>query len=376
MSGVTFTHLHVHTQFSVLDGLTPIPKLMAKAKADGMEAVAITDHGNMFGAKKFYDLAKREGLKPILGCEVYVARRSMQLREAKVDRSGWHLVLLAKNETGYRNLIKLVSMAWINGQYYKPRIDKDLLRRHKEGLIALTACLGGEIPNKIINEGVEKAEEALLEMKEIFDDDLYLELQRHPTGDPDLDKKVYDDQVYVNKTLLELSKKHGLKVVATNDVHFLEEDDAGAHDRLICIGTGKDLDDLKRMRYTRQEWFKTQAEMKELFADIPEAIINTEEVASKVELYELNHDPIMPEFTIPEPFTDANEYLKHITFEGARDRYGELTEEITERLDFELETIRKMGFPDYFLIVWDFLKAARELGVSVGPGQTTLTVML
>jgi DNA polymerase-3 subunit alpha len=369
LSDVTFTHLHVHTQFSVLDGLTPIPKLMAKAKADGMKAVAITDHGNMFGAKKFYDLAKKEGLKPILGCEVYVARRSMQQREAKVDRSGWHLILLAKNETGYRNLIKMVSMAWINGQYYKPRIDKDLLRRHKEGLMALTACLGGEIPDKIINEGMEKAEKALLEMKEIFGDDLYLELQRHPTGDPDLDKKVYDDQVYVNKTLLELSKKHGLKVVATNDVHFLEKEDAGAHDRLICIGTGKDLDDLKRIRFTQQEWFKTQAEMKELFADIPEAIVNTEELASKVEHYELDHDPIMPEFTIPESFTDADDYLKAITYEGAKERYGELSVEITERLDFELETIRKMGFPDYFLIVWDFLKAARELGVSVGPGR-------
>jgi DNA polymerase-3 subunit alpha len=369
LTDVPFTHLHVHTQFSVLDGLTPIPKLIDKAKEDGMTAVAITDHGNMFGAKKFYDFARKEGIKPILGCEVYVARRSMVQREAKVDRSGWHLILLAKNETGYRNLIKMVSMAWINGQYYKPRIDKDLLRRHKDGLIVLTACLGGEIPDKIINEGVEKAEEALLEMKEIFGDDLYLELQRHPTGDPEIDKKVFDDQVYVNKTLLEFSKKHGLKVVATNDAHFLDKDDAGAHDRLICIGTGKDLDDPNRMHYTQQEWFKTQAEMKELFADIPEAIVNTAEVEAKVEVYELNHDPIMPEFTIPEPFADANEYLKHITYEGAKNRYGELNDDIKERLDFELDTIKKMGFPDYFLIVWDFLKAARELGVSVGPGR-------
>ena len=369
VSEVPFTHLHVHTQFSVLDGLSAIPKLMAKAKADGMEAIAITDHGNMFGAKKFYDFAKKEKIKPILGCEVYVARRSMKLKESKEDRSGWHMVLLAKNETGYRNLIKLVSMAWINGQYYKPRIDKALLQQHKEGLIALTACLGGEIPNKIINEGKDKAEEALLEMKEMFGDDLYLELQRHPTGDPEMDKKVYDDQVYVNGILLEFSKKHGVKVVATNDVHFVDKEDAGAHDRLICIGTGKDLDDPKRMRYTQQEWFKTQAEMKELFSDVPAAIANTAEVAAKVEMYELDHDPLMPEFTIPESFSDANEYLKHITYEGAKERYGEVTDDLTERIDFELETIRKMGFPDYFLIVWDFLKAARELGVSVGPGR-------
>jgi len=369
VSEVPFTHLHVHTQFSVLDGLSSIPKLMAKAKADGMQAIAITDHGNMFGAKKFHDIAKKEGIKPILGCEVYVARRSMQLRESKEDRSGWHLVLLAKNETGYRNLIKMVSMAWIKGQYYKPRIDKALLQQHKEGLMALTACLGGEIPDKIINEGEEKAEKALLEMRELFGEDLYLELQKHPTGDPDKDKKVYDDQVYVNKVLLEFSRKHGLKVVATNDVHFVNKEDAGAHDRLICIGTAKDLDDPKRLRYTQQEWFKTQAEMKELFADVPEAIANTAEVADKVEVYELNHDPLMPEFTIPESYTDANEYLKHITYEGARERYGEVNKDMSERLDFELETIRKMGFPDYFLIVWDFLKAARQLGVSVGPGR-------
>ncbi|RLD74148.1 MAG: DNA polymerase III subunit alpha [Bacteroidetes bacterium] len=369
VSEVPFTHLHVHTQFSVLDGLSSIPKLMEKAKADGMGALAITDHGNMFGAKKFHDIAKKEGVKPILGCEVYVARRSMQLRESKEDRSGWHLVLLAKNETGYRNLIKLVSMAWTKGQYYKPRIDKELLQQYNEGLIALTACLGGEVPDKIMNEGEEKAERALLEMKELFGEDLYLELQRHPTGDPEVDKKVYDDQVYVNNVLLAFSKKHGVKVVATNDVHFVDKEDAGAHDRLICIGTAKDLDDPRRLRYTQQEWFKTQAEMKELFADIPEAIANTAEVAAKVEIYELNHDPLMPEFTIPEPFTDANEYLKQITYEGAKERYGEVSKEISERLDFELETIKKMGFPDYFLIVWDFLKAARELGVSVGPGR-------
>ena len=345
---VQFAHLHVHTQFSVLDGMSAIPKLMKKAKEDGMKAMAITDHGNMFGVKKFHDFALKEGIKPIIGCEVYVARRSMQQKEAKVDRSGWHLVLLARNLQGYKNLLKLVSEAWINGQYYKPRIDKELLKQYKEGLIALTACLGGEIPDKIINEGEEIAEEALLEMKALFGNDLYLEVQRHATGDPEMDKRVFDDQVYVNRVLLDFAEKHQLKVVATNDVHFVEKEDAGAHDRLICIGTARDLDDKNRLRYTQQEWFKTQGEMKELFVDIPEAIENTNEVVNKVEVYKLNQDPIMPEFVIPEPFTDANEYLRHITYEGAKERYGEVNESIIERLDFELETIKKMGFPDYF----------------------------
>jgi DNA polymerase-3 subunit alpha len=366
---VKFTHLHVHTQFSVLDGMSGIPKLIKKAKEDGMVAVAITDHGNMFGVKKFHDFAMKEGLKPIIGCEVYVARRSMKQKEAKVDRSGWHMVLLAKNEQGYKNLLKLVSEAWINGQYYKPRIDKQLLKKYKDGLMALTACLGGEIPDKIINEGEEIAEEALLEMKDLFGDDLYLELQRHATGEPEMDKKVFDDQVYVNRVLLDFAKKHQLKVVATNDVHFIDKEDAGAHDRLICIGTAKDIDDKNRLRYTQQEWFKTQGEMKELFVDIPEAIENTNEVVEKVEVYKLNHKPIMPEFLIPEPFADADAYLRHITYEGAAKRYGEINDVLKERLDFELETIKKMGFPDYFLIVWDFLKAARDMGVSVGPGR-------
>ncbi len=365
----SFTHLHVHTQFSVLDGLSDVGQLMEKAKADGMKALAMTDHGNMFGAKKFHDAAMKNGIKPILGCEVYVARRGIHRKESKIDASGYHLVLLAKNMVGYHNLMKLVSIAWIDGQYYKPRVDKELLKEYSEGLIALSACLGGELADKIVHEGEDKGEEALVEYKSIFGEDFYLELQKHPTGDPEMDKKVYDDQVYVNKILLKMAAKHQLKVVATNDVHFVNADDAGAHDRLICIGTAKDLDDPKRLRYTRQEWFKTQKEMKTLFREHPEAIENTNEVAEKVEVFELNSDPIMPEFIIPEPFETADDYLKHITFEGAAIRYDEVTPAITERLEFELETIKKMGFPDYFLIVWDFLKAAREMGVSIGPGR-------
>ena len=370
LSSVTFTHLHNHTQFSVLDGLSDIPGLIAKAKKDGMKAVAITDHGNMFGVKKFHEVCTKEGIKPILGCEAYVARRGLEHKEnSKLDKSGWHVVLLAKNRTGYNNLMKLVSVSWTEGFYYKPRIDKELLRKYSDGLIALTACLGGEVPNKIVHEGKEKGEEALLEYKEIFGDDFYLELQKHPSGNPEMDRNVYEDQLYVNNVMLELAKKHDLKVVATNDAHFINKEDADAHDRLICIGTAKDVDDPNRMRYTRQEWFKTQAEMKQLFADVPEAIANTNDVADKVELFELNHEPIMPIFEIPEAFKDADDYLKHNAYEGAIMRYGEISHRVQERIDFELETIKKMGFPDYFLIVWDFLKAAREMGVIVGPGR-------
>lgn len=366
---VSFTHLHLHTQYSILDGLSNINKLVEKAKKDKMKAIAITDHGSMFGIKNFYDTLTRAGLKPLLGCEFYVARRGMKNKQSKEDGSGWHLVLIAKNRTGYQNLIKLVSAAWIEGYYYKPRIDKDLLKKYSEGIIALTACLGGEVPNKIIHAGEEKAEEALLEYKEIFGDDLYLELQRHPTGDPEMDKKVFDDQQYVNKAMLKFATKHNLKVVATNDVHFIDKEDASAHDRLICIGTASDLDDPKRSRYTRQEWFKTQAEMKILFSDVPEAIVNTNEIVDKVEVFDLNSKPIMPEFFIPDEFANADDYLKHITYEGAKKRYPDLTDDLKTRIDFELETIKNMGFPDYFLIVWDFLNAARDMGVWVGPGR-------
>lgn len=364
-----FTHLHVHTQFSVLDGLSKIPSLMKKAKADGMTTVAITDHGNMFGAKSFHNSAIKEGIKPILGCEVYVARRGMEKKESKVDASGWHLILLAKNLTGYRNLIALVSAGWTRGYYYKPRIDKALLKKHREGLIALSACLGGEIPSKIVNEGADKAEEAIVEYKDIFGEDFYLELQRHKSGDPEMDRRVYEDQEYVNTELLKLSAKHGVKIVATNDVHFVDTEDAGAHDRLICIGTARDLEDPNRLHYTRQEWFKTREEMSLLFDDIPEAIANTQDIDDKIETYKLDHKPIMPEFEIPEPFEDANAYLRSLTYEGAKKRYPEITDTIAERIDFELGVIKTMGFPDYFLIVWDFLEAARKMGVSVGPGR-------
>ncbi len=364
-----FTHLHVHTEFSVLDGLSNIPKMITKAKADGMTACAITDHGAMFGVKSFHQICIAEKIKPIIGCEFYIARRSMEQKENKADGGGWHLVLLAKNETGYKNLMFLVSKGWTEGYYYKPRIDKKLLSENSEGLIALTACLSGELPSKIVNEGESQAEQSLLAYKEIFGDDLYLELQRHPTGDPEMDRDVFDDQVFVGKVLRKLSEKHSVKLVATNDSHFVDAEDADAHDRLICIGTAKDIDDPKRIRYTRQEWFKTQDEMKKLFADIPEAIENTAGIVDKIEVFELDHKPIMPIFEIPDEFADADDYLRHCAYEGAGKRYADITDSIRERIDFELETIKKMGFPDYFLIVWDFLRAAREMGVVVGPGR-------
>ncbi len=364
-----FTHLHVHSQYSILDGAAAIKSLVSKAKNDNMDALAITDHGNMFGAKEFHNEAKKQGIKPILGCEAYVARRSRLEKSDKSDGGGFHLILLAKNKTGYKNLIKLVSYGWTEGFYYRPRIDKELLVKYHEGLIASSACLHGEIPWLLRHEGIDAALKALEEYRSIFGDDFYLELQRHPCGDPQIDREVYENQVFVNNHLVKIAAERGLKFIATNDVHFINEEDAAAHDRLLCISTGKDVDDPNRLRYTKQEWLKTQAEMRKLFADIPEAIRNTREIVDKVEAYELNSDPIMPNFPIPEGYADAFEYLRHLTYTGAEKRYPSLNETVRDRIDFELETIKGMGFPGYFLIVWDVIRAAREMGVSVGPGR-------
>jgi DNA polymerase-3 subunit alpha len=370
LSEIKFTHLHLHTQYSILDGATPIPGIAKKAVKDGMEAVAITDHGNMYGVKLFHKLISKAGVKPILGVEAYVARRGLHRKEAKIDGSGWHLVLLAKNKKGYQNLMKMVSISFLEGNYYKPRIDKDLLKKYHEGIIALSACLGGEVSQKLMNESLEEAEKAALWYKDLFGEDFYLEIQRHPSGDPELDERIYNDQVFVNQKLLEMGQKHDIKVVATNDVHYLNKEDSAAQDRLICISTGKNIDDPQRLRYSGQEWMKTQAEMKELFKDLPQALAHTQEIVAKIENYELDSKPIMPDFQLPEGFVDENDYLKHIVYQGAHYRWGtDLSEELKERLDFELETIKKMGFPGYFLIVWDFLKAAREMGVLVGPGR-------
>ena len=364
-----FTHLHVHTQYSILDGAASIPGLLQKAKENGMTAMAITDHGNLFGAKIFHNEAKKQGITPIIGCEVYIAKRSRLLKDEKIDASGDHLILLAKNKVGYYNLVKLVSLGWTEGMYYKPRIDKELLKQYSEGLIATTACLGGEIPQEIMNHGTESAETLIKTYQEIFADDLYLELMRHKSNDPEMNHKVYKDQIFVNNSLLELGKKLGVKCIATNDVHFVNPEDAGAHDRLICLSTGKDLDDPSRMKYTQQEWLKTREEMQEIFRDIPDVIRNTQEIVDKVELYALNRDPIMPDFPLPDGFTNEDDYLNHLSYVGAARRYSEITPEIKERIDFELEVVKNMGFPGYFLIVQDFINEARKMGVAVGPGR-------
>ena len=461
-----FIHLHVHTQYSLLDGQASIDALINKAYDDGMRAIAVTDHGNMFGIKEFFNkvnkkngkvqgtikdlqkelktlsakeertdeenarLAEIPGLlekakgdlfKPIIGCECYCARNHRLQKTEKEDRSGWHLIVLAKNMTGYKNLIKIVSQSWTEGFYGRPRIDKELLEQHREGLIVCSACLGGEIPQKIMHGNIHAAEDAVLWFKQMFGDDYYLEMQRHETHRADADQTVYKHQVEVNKVLVELAHKHGIKVIATNDVHFVNEEDADAHDRLICLSTGKDLDDPNRMRYTKQEWMKTTAEMNQIFSDIPDALRNTLEIADKVEFYSIDSGPIMPTFNIPEEFGTEEEYRKKLTekdlfdeftrdengnvvlsqedaeakikklggydklyrikleadylakltYEGAKPRYGDpLSDEVKERLNFELHIMKTMGFPGYFLIVQDFIRAAREeLGVSVGPGR-------
>ncbi|MFA5587853.1 MAG: PHP domain-containing protein, partial [Mariniphaga sp.] len=260
---IPFTHLHVHSQYSILDGAASIDDLVNKAKSSSMNALALTDHGTMFGIKEFHEKCLKAKIKPIIGCETYVAERSLSEKTDVVDRYGHHLILLAKNKIGYQNLVKLISIASTEGFYYKPRIDKEILEKHSEGLIVSSACLGGEIPQLLMKNRFEEADEAILWYKKIFGDDYYLELMRHPAEEPAQREDVYEKQVEVNKLLIELAKKHNVKLIATNDVHFTNAEDADAHDLLICLNTGKDVDDPTRMRYTKQEWFKTQEEMNE-----------------------------------------------------------------------------------------------------------------
>ena len=466
-----FVHLHVHTQYSILDGQASIPNLVEKALKDGMRGMAVTDHGNMMGIKEFYNYVKSKRksaqsalkdlqekllalntaedfgeyatreeaqkaleqqiatkkraaeFKPIFGCEMYVARRGMRTKECKEDQSGWHLIVLAKNEKGYHNLIKLVSHAWVDGFYMRPRTDHAELEKYREGLIVCSACIGGEVPQKILSGNLEAAEEAVLWFKKCFGDDYYLELQRHEVKDPNqrANRETFPLQQKVNRQLVELAHKYQIKLMCSNDSHFVNEENAEAHDRLICLSTGRDLDDPKRMLYTKQEWFKTQAEMNHVFEDIPEALENTCEILDKIEVYSIDHAPIMPNFAIPEDFgteemyrekyTEQDlyeeftrdehgnvvideeagkkkiehlggyeklyrikleaDYLSKLAYEGAHRRYGEeLSEEVTERINFELYIMKTMGFPGYFLIVQDYINAARnDLGVSVGPGR-------
>ena len=317
-----FTHFHVHSQYSILDGAASIPGLIDKALADGMPALSLTDHGNMFGIKLFYDTCRKKGIKPILGCEAYVARVSRFNKEKPIDRSGEHLIILAKNLKGYRNLVKLTSAAFVDGFYYRPRIDKELLEKHHEGLIISSACLGGEIDQKIMAGDLEGAEKAAQWYKDLLGDDYYLEVMRHPTTDPKQRAEIYDNQELCIREKRKIAQKLNIKIIATNDVHFLNAEDAEAHDLLICLNTRKDIDDPNRMRYTRQEWFKTTQEMVDLFPDLPEAIENTQEITEKVEIYELDSDPLMPVFPIPPELGTEEEYREKFTQE---DLFNEFT---------------------------------------------------
>lgn len=407
---MSFTHLHVHSHYSLLDGLSKVEEIVDKCIASGMNSVALTDHGNMYGIKDLLDYCKKinkarkedglEPFKPIVGCEAYCARRGrLSKKEDKavnaegrtyvIDRSGWHLILLAKNMEGYHNLCRLVSHGYMSDAFYHtPRIDKELLEKWHEGIICSSACLGGELPQKVL-DGLAKndfseAEETIQWFKNLFGEDYYIELQRHETQKPGGDQEVYERQKQVNPVLIELARKYGVKIIATNDSHFVNEEDAEAHDRLICLSTNHYVNDINRMHYTKQEWLKTPEEMEAIFSDIPEAITNTQEIADKVEIYNIDHDPIMPKFDIPASFGKEEDYpdrlafeaayLRHLTMEGALERYGkerlETDEVLKERIEFELNTIISMGFPGYFLIVMDFIRAAREeLDVSVGPGR-------
>ena len=491
-----FTHLHVHSHYSMLDGMSKIPDLVKKAKRCGMYAMALTDHGNMFGIKDFLDTVNKENgkvkdrikeleaqikeveatygdtvvpegtpslsalreeleatrgqlFKPIVGTEAYCARRTLHDkdknlkeinpetgRERVLDSSGYHLILLAKNLQGYHSLCKLASIAYTEGFYNRPRIDHEVLKQYHEGLICCSACIGGEVPQLIMAGKLKEAEEAVLWFKEVFGDDYYIELMRHKTDKPNANYQTYELQQKINPVLIELARKHGIKIIATNDAHFVEEEHGEAHDHLICLATQKDYDDPNRMHYTKQEWLKSPEEMAAVFSDLPEALENTMEVAGKVEVYSIDSDPLMPVFPIPESFGSEDEwaarfsdeqlfdeftqnekhevvmgqeaaekkikklggykklrrikfeadYLEHLVWQGARKRYlkeetggGEMTdaeikealsEEVRERIVFELHTIKTMGFPGYFLIVSDYIRAAREeLGVSVGPGR-------
>jgi len=367
---MAFVHLHVHTHYSILDGAASIPKLFAKASDDKQIALAITDHGNMFGVKEFLDCAsKYPDVKPIVGCEVYVAKGSRFSKKGKEDQGSYHLVLLAKNYEGYKNLVKLSSNAFIEGFYSKPRIDRELLERFGSNLICTSACLGGEVNQALLAGNMERAMEAASWYQNLFGDDYYLELQRHETDVPGADQTTFEAQCNANRGILEIAGKLGIKCIATNDVHFVAQDDREAHDRLICLTTNADYDDPNRLRYTKQEYLKTQDEMAQIFSDIPEVLENTIEIANKIEAYKIGSKPIMPNFPIPETFADSNDYLRELTYQGAISRYKELNDEHRERIEFELATIKFMGYPDYFLIVQDFIAAARNMGVAVGPGR-------
>ena len=371
----SFSHLHCHSQFSLLDGASPIDDMFAKAKADGMRAVALTDHGNMYGAFKFVNSGERHGVKPIVGCEFYMVedrfRRSF-VGDSKDKR--YHQLILAKNQKGYENLSLLCSLGYIDGLYGKfPRIDKELLKKHSEGLIATSCCIGAEIPQAILFKGEAEAEKLIKEYIQIFGEDFYIELQRHGIENIDGTGMSQED---VNQTLIRFAKKYDLKTIATNDSHYMEEEDAQPHDILLCVNTGSKLSDPKgygkglRFAFPNNEFFfKTQEEMGRLFADVPEALDNTNIIVDSITTPKLTRDVLLPNFIMPPEFKTQDDYLRFLTFEGAKKRYPEMTIDTEERLLFELSVIKESGYPGYFLIVQDFTSVARDMGVSVGPGR-------
>ncbi len=400
---MSFVHLHVHTQYSILDGQASVASLFERAKELEMPALAITDHGNMYGVKEFLKVAKKfPEVKPIIGCEIYVTKHYDHKLKDKDHRGYFHLILLAKNYNGYRNLMKIVSTGHIEGKYYeKPRVSHEVVEKYSSDLVCCSACIAGEIPRAVLAGDMKAAEEAVMWHKRVFGDDYYLEVQEHKTLIPGQSQEVYEKQIEANKGIFELAEKTGTKVVATNDVHFTRKEDGPAHDRLICLTTNANIDDPNRLRYTQQEYLKSEEEMLDIFYKHPETLSNTLEVAEKIETFKIDKDPILPKFDLPEDFLadidtylekykaiidegrcdkNGNErgeefcnsvaYLCHLTYKGAQWRYGDnLTDVQAERIEFELKTICKMGFPDYFLIVQDFIAAARSEGISVGPGR-------
>ncbi|CAH0999555.1 DNA polymerase III subunit alpha [Neolewinella maritima] len=367
-----FCHLHCHTQYSLLDGASEIGTMMDKAQADGQKGVALTDHGNMFGAFKFVAEADKRGIKPMVGCEFYLVddRRVQAFSRAKGEKDKrYHQLMLAKNKTGYQNLAKLCSLGYIEGLYGKyPRIDKELLVQYSEGVIASSCCIGAEIPQLLIQGKDEEAEIALKWWLDVFGEDYYIELQRH-RGLDNIDK-LGVSQEDINQKLLGLARKHNVKVIATNDSHYVEEEDFMPHDILLCVNTGSLKEDMSRFRFPSSDfYFKSQQEMSKLFLDVPDAVANTMEIYDKVEHLKLTSDVLLPNFPMPAGFKTQDDYLRYLTYEGAKKRYGELSAVVTERLDFELSVIKASGYPGYFLIVQDFTDAARKMGVSVGPGR-------
>ena len=377
-----FVHLHTHAEYSLLDGIAKISELVDKAVADGMPGIAITDHANMFGVAEFLHYVERKNrelgasFKPIIGCEVYVARRGMAQKSEKEDFSGYHLVLLAKNLTGYKNLVKIVSRSWLEGYNGRPRTDHADLERYHEGLICCSACIGGEVAQHILHNDFEAAERTAKWYKSVFGEDYYFELHRHKPTVERANHNTHKLEAKVNRHLVQLSRRLGIKLVCANDIHFLNEEDAEEHDALLCRNCGRSADDPRRLIFSKQEWVKTTAEMNDLFGDAPEALDSTIEIFNKVEHYSIDHALLLPKPLLPEG-VDEVEHLARLAFEGAYERFGKpLPAEVKERLKAELKIINRNGYTAYFLMWHEIISAARKMGAQVGPGRGSMACSL